>query len=535
MANLSNINNILRTGSLGVGINRDPLGAFEISSATKPGIKMFNTAASGKTYEAYSDINGNYIIFDQDANDNRFVINTSGNATFAGNVDITSGIIELGQNKIDGSSDNLKISADFGGVSGSSTIEFLVDGSEKMRINNSGNVGIGNGNPQNKLDIEQSAAVSARLLATGATSSSLKLEVKGGATQLTTTEILANSSGTLTFATGTTSSTERMRIDSSGLVSIKNVEVPTLRLENTDTSLGVQTLGSLEYYQSDPSATGVGVVSRINCVNESGFQGAAALTFETGDVSSITERMRITSSGQVNMTKGSSGTVLYLDGVNAYDAETGIQLSAGRAKISGFLNPTGGTPGSSLRFYTMPDNGSVTERMRIASGGNVLFGKTSQGLSIVGIEAASNNTLRATKTNSAPVEFNRTGTSGDVVLFYANTGGVGSISVTQSSTYYNTSSDYRLKEDLKDFAGLDMVSKIPVYDFKWKSDKSRSYGVVAHELQEVLPDAVSGEKDAEEMQGVDYSKIVPLLVKSIQELKADNDSLKARIETLENN
>ena len=83
-----------------------------------------------------------------------------------------------------------------------------------------GNVGIGSGNPQNKLDIEQSAAVSARLLATGATSSSLKLEVKGGATQLTTTEILANSSGAMTFATGTTSSAERMRLDASGNVGI---------------------------------------------------------------------------------------------------------------------------------------------------------------------------------------------------------------------------------------------------------------------------------------------------------------------------
>ena len=72
-----------------------------------------------------------------------------------------------------------------------------------------------------------------------------------------------------------------------------------------------------------------------------------------------------------------------------------------------------------------------------------------------------------------------------------------------------------------------MVSKIPVYDFKWKTDESRSYGVMAHELQEVLPDAVVGKKDAEEMQGVDYSKIVPLLVKSIQELET-------RIKELEN-
>ena len=77
-----------------------------------------------------------------------------------------------------------------------------------------------------------------------------------------------------------------------------------------------------------------------------------------------------------------------------------------------------------------------------------------------------------------------------------------------------------MKKDLKDFDGLDKVSKISVYDFKWKVDNSSSYGVMAHELQDVLPDAVSGEKDGEEMQGVDYSKIVPLLIKSIQELEA---------------
>ena len=110
--------------------------------------------------------------------------------------------------------------------------------------------------------------------------------------------------------------------------------------------------------------------------------------------------------------------------------------------------------------------------------------------------------------------------------FINTNGSVGNITTSGSITIYNTSSDYRLKEDLQDFAGLDMVSKIPVYDFKWKTDESRSYGVMAHELQEVLPDAVSGDKDAEEMQGVDYSKIVPLLVKSIQELKAEVDKLK---------
>ena len=127
----------------------------------------------------------------------------------------------------------------------------------------------------------------------------------------------------------------------------------------------------------------------------------------------------------------------------------------------------------------------------------------------------------------------RTGTTanlnvGAIVFRNSASAYCGQITVNGATavTSYLSASDYRLKEDLQDFNGLDKVSKIPVYDFKWKTDESRSYGVMAHELQEVLPDAVSGEKDAEEMQGVDYSKIVPLLVKSIQELKAEIEILK---------
>ena len=82
----------------------------------------------------------------------------------------------------------------------------------------------------------------------------------------------------------------------------------------------------------------------------------------------------ISPSYKLDINRGSSGVVLNLEGTNAYDAETGILMSAGRAKISGFLNTGGGTPGTSLRFYTMPDEGSVTERMRISSAGNVGIG-----------------------------------------------------------------------------------------------------------------------------------------------------------------
>ena len=65
-----------------------------------------------------------------------------------------------------------------------------------------------------------------------------------------------------------------------------------------------------------------------------------------------------------------------------------------------------------------------------------------------------------------------------------------------------------------------------MYDYKWKSGNDRSYGAMAHELQEIIPYAVSGEKDGEDMQGVDYSKVVPLLVKSIQEQQKQIEELK---------
>ena len=170
-----------------------------------------------------------------------------------------------------------------------------------------------------------------------------------------------------------------------------------------------------------------------------------------------------------------------------------------------------------------------TERMRINSVGDVLFGTQGlpNGTSVYGSAFQKSTVDRMILRMASSI----TGAAGLIDFFNPN-GQVGYIATSGTATLYVTSSDYRLKEDLQDFAGLDMVSKIPVYDFKWKTDEGRSYGVMAHELKEVLPDAVSGEKDAINEdgsinpQGVDYSKIVPLLVKSIQELKAEVDLLK---------
>ena len=135
-------------------------------------------------------------------------------------------------------------------------------------------------------------------------------------------------------------------------------------------------------------------------------------------------------------------------------------------------------------------------------------------------------------------------TSAHYVLYVTknNAANVGSITHNDTNTAFNTSSDYRLKEDLKDFSGLEMLSKIKMYDFKWKDTDQRQHGAIAHELDEVTSYAVTGEKDGmrtyedkevEEYQGVDYAKLVPILVKSVQEQQTTIEDLKKRIETLE--
>jgi hypothetical protein len=108
-----------------------------------------------------------------------------------------------------------------------------------------------------------------------------------------------------------------------------------------------------------------------------------------------------------------------------------------------------------------------------------------------------------------------------------------------SSVSYATTSDYRLKKDLKPFKGLELINRLKTYDFAWKTDDSRMYGFMAHELQEVLPYLVSGQKDAVDANGkiipqtVDYSKLTPVLVKAIQEQEEAINNLKKDKERLE--
>ena len=184
---------------------------------------------------------------------------------------------------------------------------------------------------------------------------------------------------------------------------------------------------------------------------------------------------------------------------------------------------------------------SNAERMRITSGGSLLVGLTAVSGNVAGDIWNSGSIYVATASNGSTGQggvgifstnidighANGTANGTSYARFIYNGGVIGSI--TQSGTtavLFNVTSDYRLKEDLKPIKGLEIVNKIKVYDYKWKSDNSRMDGVLAHELAEVLPYAVTGVKDGEHMQQVDYSKIVPVLIQAIKDQQVQIEQLK---------
>ena len=167
-----------------------------------------------------------------------------------------------------------------------------------------------------------------------------------------------------------------------------------------------------------------------------------------------------------------------------------------------------------MRFLTGTGGGS--ERMRIDSSGNLLVGTSSTADTDVGGKIFNDGRMVQGFAGTGLV---------DMHDFYRGTAGsltrVGNIRTNGSSTTYNTSSDQRLKENIADAddAGS-KIDAIQVRKYDWKADGShQDYGMIAQELQAVAPDAVSGDADSEEMMGVDYSKLVPMLVKEIQSLR----------------
>ena len=174
-----------------------------------------------------------------------------------------------------------------------------------------------------------------------------------------------------------------------------------------------------------------------------------------------------------------------------------------------------------LVFSTQTTSGSSTERMRITSTGLVqMNGATGSFTS----PSFPDGILYTYKTDNEPHIENKVNHTNSFGLYKFNNsnGAAGSISMFSTSVSYNTSSDYRLKEDVNyTWDATSKLKQLKPCEFKFKADSDDvvHQGFLAHEVDDIVPTSVFGKKDGEEMQQLDHSKLVPLLVKTIQELE----------------
>jgi hypothetical protein len=150
----------------------------------------------------------------------------------------------------------------------------------------------------------------------------------------------------------------------------------------------------------------------------------------------------------------------------------------------------------------------------------------SNGQIFIGTTVERNNSFVCIKSDAANqngMEI-RTHANNDAIRFYSSDStSAGAVTVNGSSTTYSTSSDYRLKENVDyTFDATARLKQLKPCRFNWIADDTNTEldGFIAHEVSSIVPESIIGEKDAEQMQGIDQSKLVPLLVKTIQELEA---------------
>jgi len=247
---------------------------------------------------------------------------------------------------------------------------------------------------------------------------------------------------------------------------------------------------------------------------------------------SLTERMRIDSAGNVGIGTSSPATKMSVlsatnNGISVNDGTVNTILY-NTSSANGTIGTTTNHP---MAFYA-----NNAERMRLDSSGNLLVGTTSQ-------ITAAGAIVSVSKADTWPLVIRDAVANGLGVAFVAsNNSQVGSITLSTTATTYNTSSDYRLKEDWQPMTGAtERVQALKPVNFAWKADGSRVDGFLAHEAQEVVPECVTGTKDAvnaegkPNYQGIDQSKLVPLLTAALQEALTKIDALTARIEALEGN
>jgi hypothetical protein len=450
------------------------------------------------------------------------------------------------------------------------TIAFAEGGAEAMRIDSSGRVGIGTDSPApfvgNGTTLQLSGGVTTtELRLTRGDGSDVSIlagsSTAGGVFQ-------TNNSTPLRFGT---SNTERMRIDSSGnvgigttspntLLNLSNSTGPVLRLTNTDTTLETgNSIGAVEFEGKDASTNAAGVTASINTEIQ-GFSGATDLLFKTGTALTLaeqyrikfdgihiwstlaTERMRIDSSGVVgigtsspvgrlevvNTSAGASAIALRLvNGSATSNTETVLQFqpnvggSERCAQISGKFD--GGTNATALLFYTNANGAVPTERARITSGGNFLVGTTSNPS---GFKTLIDGTLSATGSVSFPQSNNDT------------TANAANMNIQADGYLRRSTSALKYKQDIRDLESINVNTFRPVrYKSKCNGDDQTKdhFGLIADEVDAAgIRELVTYGADGE-VEGFQYERLTVVLVKAIQELKAELDTVKAELATLKGN
>jgi hypothetical protein len=292
------------------------------------------------------------------------------------------------------------------------------------------------------------------------------------------------------------------------------------------------------------SSTGAAVTGTLSSTGNTILGDASTDTLNVGNGGLVKD-----ASGNVGIGTASPTALLHVQNTNDAAVTSGLRLfNAGTSTGTGdsilFTVGTGqttavitgasssGTTDGYLAFSTRTSN-SATTKMTLDASGALLVGAAS--LAAVTNTSAVNGWAQ----NAGVVTYSKRGTTAAAFhyAFYNTNGEIGNISTSGSTTSFTTSSDYRLKENVQPMMGaLSVVQALKPVTYNWKVDGSDGQGFIAHELAEVVPNCVIGEKDAVDddgkpkYQGIDTSFLVATLTAAIQEQQALITSLTARLD-----